>query len=125
MKLGRAFLISILFVIVSPAAFAQTVWTCTWAAGYGTGSKPVISRFRVVGGEVVDDKWQQHYRILQDNTYSLVAAWSISEIEPHNRRPSVGAFIIVIDKQTNEFKVVSVGIREPDYAPSTGTCIPK
>jgi hypothetical protein len=122
MKLGRAFLICILFAFVSPAAFAQSVWTCTWA-GYGNGSKPVISRFRIVGGDVVDDTFQQHYRILQNNTYGLVAAWSISEIEPNKRDPSVGAFLIVIDKQTNEFKTVTVTTREQNYAPRVGTCI--
>ena len=123
MKPASAFLICILVAIASRAALAQSVWTCTWP-GYGNGGKPVIGRFRVVGNDVVDDKWQLHYKILQNNTYGLVAAWSISEIEPNLRYPSVGTFLIVIDKQTNVFKTSTVTIGEQNYAPSIGTCIP-
>jgi hypothetical protein len=123
MKPVRAFLICILVAITSRAAFAQSVWTCTWP-GYGNGGKPVIGRFRVVGNDVVDDEWQLHYKILQNNTYGLVAAWSISEIEPNRRYPSVGTFLIVIDKQTNVLKTSAVAIGEQNYAPSVGTCIP-
>ena len=99
MKLRWASLICILIATSPPAGYAQSVWTCTWP-GYGNGGKPVISKFRVVGEDIVDDRWRLHCRILQSNTYCLVAAWSISEIEPNNRYPSVGAFLIVIAEST-------------------------
>jgi hypothetical protein len=121
MKPG-AFLICTLVSIASHATLAQSVWTCTWP-GYGNGGKPVISRFRLVENDIVDDRWQLHYRILQNNSYGLVAAWSIAEIEPNNRYPSVGTFVIVIDKQTNEFKTGTVSISGPNSSPSVGTCI--
>jgi hypothetical protein len=124
MKLGRTFPICILVAVASPAAFAQSVWTCTFQ-GYGNDNKPVIKRFRVVGADVVvDDQFQQHYQIVQNNAYGLVAEWSISAIEPDNHSPSVGEFLIVINKQTNEFKAVTVTMGEQNYAPRVGTCIP-
>jgi hypothetical protein len=46
------------------------------------GKKPVIVRFKVGGEDLVEEeKFGLRYKILQNNEFSIVAAWSISAIE--------------------------------------------
>jgi hypothetical protein len=108
-----------------------TIRNCTVSlhrlmAGHWSRRKAFISRFRIVGADIIeDDEFQHHYKILQDNESGIVAVWSISERQEHDH-PYVGGEIIIIYKQTNEFKLSAVtnANHGPNLAPSVGSCIP-
>jgi hypothetical protein len=101
-----------------------------WPGFNKHNAKPYIDRFRIVGADIIQEaKIQIHYKILQNNDYGLVAVWSISESQAHDHT-YVGAEAIIIDKQTNEFKIVAITDtnhlpnHEPNSGPGVGSCIP-
>ena len=114
-------------VAVTPAAAAGESWTCTYI-GYAIREneppRPVIVRFTVEGDELVDGTFGQRYRILQNNRYGLIAAWSIAEIEPTQSEPSIASWSVVIDKRNGFFSRVNL-IAEPGRsgAARDGSCI--
>jgi hypothetical protein len=46
--------------------------------------------------------------------YALVASWSIAEIEPNRSTPSIGAFVIMINKRSLEFRFSGINMHQPD-----------
>jgi hypothetical protein len=106
---------------------ANESWTCTYI-GYAIrenqAPRPVIVRFTVDGDELVESSFGQRYRILQNNQYALIAAWSIAEIEPGGSEPSIASWSIAIDKRNGFFSRVNL-IAEPGRSGSArdGSCI--
>jgi hypothetical protein len=91
-------------VCFATSAGATEAWTCTYTLpSGGTVSDPVLVRFEVSPPDVIDADTEEHYPILQNNDYGLVATSSISQIESGQKSPTVGAVSIVIDKGTGEF----------------------
>src|SRR5437667_10047266 len=76
----RAFTILLVYLTM-PITFAaaEEVWTCTYP-GFSQDRRPVIVRYRQIGEFLVDDTWNQQYRIMQNNQFGIVASWSISTI---------------------------------------------
>jgi hypothetical protein len=99
-----AVVFSIVILSTSQVANAQSVWTCS-SPGFGQTGRVFIERFEISGTEVIENDGviEHHYTILQDNEFGLVAVWSTSEREEYDH-PYVGAEVIIIGKQTNEFK---------------------
>lgn len=102
-------------------------WTCTYI-GYAMreneAPRPVIVRFMVDGDELVEGTFGQRYRILQNNQYALIAAWSIAEIEPGRSEPSIASWSIAIDKRNGFFSRVNLSA-EPGRSGGArdGSCI--
>ncbi len=102
-------------------------WTCSYR-GYqireNESPRAVIVRFTVDDQELVEGSQGQRYRILQNNEYGLIAAWSSSEVEPGKSDPTIAAFAIAIDKRTGFFSRVNL-IARPDESgsPRDGSCI--
>ena len=61
----------------------------------------MVARFEVVPPDVIDTGSKEHYRILQNNDYGMVATLGVSKVEAD--QPVVGAASIVINKGTGEF----------------------
>jgi hypothetical protein len=99
-------LLAALIMFASPAA-ATEVWTCTYAyqtrAVVPTQTPPQLVRFEVSPPDLIDSANREHYRILQNNDYGLVATKSWSEVQNGLKSPVVGARTVVIDKGTGEF----------------------
>jgi len=65
--------------------------------------EPFLSRFQVSPSGLIDTKDTDHpYRLLQNNSYGLVATDTISAIEEGQHKATVGAHIVIINKQTGE-----------------------
>jgi hypothetical protein len=122
----RTFTAILLVYLTMPIAFvaAEEVWTCTYP-GFSQDRRPVIARYREKDEFLVDDEWNQQYRIMQNNQFGIVASWSISTIERNNSSPSIGARTIVIDKRSGELLWSNTLLGEPDKVnePVHGNCI--
>jgi hypothetical protein len=110
----------------SPVRAAE-VWTCTYP-GFSRDQRPagpVIARYREADGFLIEEEFQTKYRILESNQYGVIAVWSISEIEPSNERPSIGAMTIVINKATGEYLRSNTILDQPDKVngPTHGKCL--
>jgi hypothetical protein len=100
-------------VIMTPwPAYAQESWVCAWP-GYLDG-KPVIDRFTIDGDSLVDSTFGTRYKILQNNEFSIISAWSFSEIESNNTEPSIGAYIVMIDKKKGTIRNSNAILDEKD-----------
>ena len=89
----------IVFAAVN-GAWAEA-WTCTYMM---EGLKePFLQRFLVAGNDLIDPKTTDHYSLLQNNEYGLVATNAFAEILRSEAGPTVGAFTIIINKTTGEF----------------------
>jgi hypothetical protein len=112
-----------LLMLSNPALGETTTWTCTYPS-FVAGLKPVIQRYRVVGTDVVDENGLR-YRILENNDYGLIAASAASESRSPYRGTGISAFVLLIDKGTNEMKfdIVVMGDKNP-VLPRSGTCLP-
>lgn len=120
--MNLAFPLALLCLLVPASAQASDVWTCTYTV---EGSEPVLARFEVLPPDVVveDGENKDHYRILQNNEYGLVATLSVSEWR--GGAPSVGAVSIVINKGTGEFWWDNIFAGKPliRNGSSHGTCL--
>ena len=117
------------FALLSIATSAQAaeVWTCTYTytVRMGTPPEPWLIRLEVSPPDLIDSGSQQHYRILQNNDYGLVATLGISEIQAGQKDPTIGAVSIVINKGTGEFwwnTTISGPSPEPNGS-SQGKCL--
>jgi hypothetical protein len=101
----KAFLLTAVLVAGATSAEASEAWTCSYSTvpGLPTDTSPVLIRFELTPPDLIDTKTHDHYRILQNNDYGLVATLSISEIEEGHKEPTVGAVTVVINKGTGEF----------------------
>ena len=99
-------LVAALIAFASPVA-ATEVWTCTYTyltrAVVPTHTAPELVRFEVSPPDLIDTANHEHYRILQNNDYGLVATISWSELQNGLKSPVVGARTVVVDKGTGEF----------------------
>jgi hypothetical protein len=113
-----------LSIIWLPANAATESWVCAWPS-YLDGKKPVIVRFKVDGEDLVEEeKFGLRYKILQNNEFSIVAAWSISEIERNQNKtePSIGAMVVIINKKDGSFRRSNTILGEEGDAAALGSC---
>lgn len=105
------------------ASASDDSWVCAYP-GY-LDSKPVIVHFTIEGGDLVEigSPFDMHYKILQNNELAVVAAWSISVVELNQKKPepSIGAMVVIINKQDGSFRRGNV-LMSGDTTPSDGTC---
>jgi hypothetical protein len=88
-------------LIASVTAAQAEAWTCSYLL---EGIKePFLSRFRVSPSELIETKHNDRLRLLQNNRYGLVATNAVSAIEEGQTKATVGANIVVINKETGEF----------------------
>ena len=98
-------------------------WTCTYA---DLVAKPVLLSFELSPPELVETSvFHEHYRILQNNDYGVVAVASISKIEQGHALPTVGATTVVINKGTGEFWLATAIAGQPAAMnqPVHGNCL--
>jgi hypothetical protein len=123
--LGVRIIAALVFVVAAASKAQAEAWTCT---GVMEGLKEAfLRRFVVLKTEVIEAKTNEHYWLLQNNEYGLIATSSISEIEQGQDKPTVGASTIVIDKTTNEFRwetiIMGVAPLVGANTPVRGKCI--
>lgn len=94
----KALFVGLTLLACTRSAEAVEAWTCTYLAGV---SDAVIVRFELLPPDLIDAGTQEHYRILQNNENSLIAAISISRHQEGQRE--LGALSIMINKATGEF----------------------
>ena len=86
---------------------AMEVWSCTYTtltrAVVPSHTDPELVRFEVSPPDLIDTANHEHYLILQNNDYGLVATTSWSEMQNELKAPVVGARTVVVDKKTGEF----------------------
>jgi hypothetical protein len=129
----RWVLIAIAMYCLTGSSFAvarEPIWTCAYP-GYTQDREAVIVTFveqgdtlqvtpHLPGGEAAEK-----YVILQDNDVGLVAASSFSFFggkDAGSPGLNLGAFVILIDKQTMRFRRGNVLMTDPDGAVAYGTC---
>ena len=98
--MGKSLLFALGLLACATSAEAAEVWTCTYT---DEGS---LVRFAVSPPDLIDGNTHEHYRILQNNDYGLVATLSVSGIQEWQKAgnsPAVGAVSIVVNKGTGEF----------------------
>jgi hypothetical protein len=110
-----------LSILCLPANAAGESWVCAYP-GYSADNRTVIERFTVDGDFLVEAEFGLRYKILQNNEFSIVAAWSISEIEPNHSEPSIGAFVVIIDKKDGSFRRSNAFLSEKGDAAALGSC---
>jgi hypothetical protein len=112
----------VLSILWLPANAATENWVCAYP-GYLDNKTPVIMRFTVNGDSLVEeDRQGLRYKILQNNEFSIVAAWSISEIERNNAEPSIGAMVVIINKKDGSFRRSNTIMGEEGEATALGSC---
>jgi hypothetical protein len=114
----------------SLAGAREPIWTCAYP-GYSENREPVIVTF-VQQGDTLQVSphtpgWErvEKYVILQDNDVGLVAATSFSYFAGKDAAApglNLGAFVILIDKQTMRFRRGNVLMGDADSAATYGTC---
>jgi hypothetical protein len=97
----KLLLVGIMSLAGATSAEATEAWTCTYTLGFT--NEPQLKRFEISPPDLIDTGTNEHYRILQNNDYGIVATDTISEIQSGLKAPSVGAFTVVINKDTSEF----------------------
>jgi hypothetical protein len=97
----KAFLVTAVLVAGTTGAEASEAWTCSYSLS--ADSEPLIIRFEMSPPDLIDTSSQDHYRILQNNDYGLVATLAVSGFQEGQKDPAVGAVSIVINKSTGEF----------------------
>ena len=98
---------------------------CTYP-GFSETSKPVspvIMKYRREGDFLVETKWGLEYRILQNSSNGLIAVWSIAEIEPNHRAPSIATFSVMLEKKTRRFMFSTASLNGGNSGTSTGSCL--
>jgi hypothetical protein len=75
------------------------------------------------GDFLVETKWDQKYRILQNSPDGLIAVWSIAEIEPNHHAPSIATFSVMLEKKTRKFMFSNAVLDEGKSGTATGSCL--
>jgi hypothetical protein len=104
------------------AEASDATWTCAYPSYFGN-REPVIVTFAQRGNTLKDGV--DEYVILQDNDVGLVAAKSFSYVaKKTDAAPglNLGAFVILIDKNSMRFRRGNVLMSDPDGAAAYGTC---
>jgi hypothetical protein len=107
-------------LVASPAS-AQETWDCAFPNHFSP-EKFEIVHFAVDGDSLKERDYGLDYRILQNNEYSIVAAWSMSKIWSGNKAPRMGAAVVVIDKATGDYRRSEVYVGEPGDSSVYGNC---
>jgi hypothetical protein len=86
------------------AALADQSWVCSYTDFNQT---PIITKYVLSGGVLTDDsKDGLKYKVLQNNEYSIIATYSISEVKPGQMEPSIGATTVIIGKKKLHYIVM-------------------
>ena len=70
----------------------------------------------------MEDTFGLQYRMLQNNQFSILAVYSISEIEPNHTEPSVGGFVVIIGKKDGSIRRSNLSLHNNDDAVAFGSC---
>lgn len=110
-------------VIAGASPASAETWTCTYGMEGMEG--PALHRFQVSPPDLIETKYNDHYRLLQNNGRGLVATSSTSETEQDQEKPAVGASTVVINKETGEFwwATLAAGQNAALNNPIQGKCI--
>jgi hypothetical protein len=106
-------------ISLSVALFTQTAnasenWTCTYKDS--SAKEPTLVSYQLAGNDLTQ-VWPSgttsSFQVVQNNEYGLVGISSISEVEPNQAEPTVGAFTVVINRQTKEFWLATTIAKQP------------
>lgn len=109
------------FLLAATEAHAQVgeTWTCAYSAYYGGG---MVVRFHHEGSELVDERFQVRYRIVQDTPDALIALWS--DARAPSEGPGISSAILLIDKRTGDFTRSNATVpNQHGDQPISGTCL--
>ena len=91
-------------VLMPCAAFADQSWVCSYT---NVDQTPIITKYVLHDGFLTDDtKDGLQYKVLQNNEYSIIATYSVSEIKPGHTEPSIGATTVIIGKKKLHYIVM-------------------
>jgi len=120
-------IVAITLLACATSARAADRWTERWTCTYpDLVAKPVSLSFELSPPELVETSvFHEHYRILENNDYGVVAVSSISKIELGHTQPTVGATTVVINKGTGEFWLAPAISGQPAIMnqPVRGNCL--
>jgi hypothetical protein len=110
------------------AANANEVWTCSYAplSSQSVTAEPKFLRFELSPDGLIETTHGDHYRVVENNVYGLIATLPISTIEQGKNTPTVGATTVVINRGTQEFWLAKgyPGQLDPDiHPPVHGKCL--
>jgi hypothetical protein len=110
------------------AANADEVWTCSYEplSSQSVTAEPKFLRFRLSPDGLIETTHGDHYRIVENNDYGLIATLPIATIKPGQNVPTVGAATVAINWGTQEFWLAkgSPGQLDPDiHPPVHGKCL--
>jgi hypothetical protein len=90
--------------ILAAAAIAASAesWTCTYP-GFGANREPVILTYTRDGGSLVESDFEVPHRILEDTPTGIVAVSSMALTERGRSDPSIGGYMIAIDKKSGAY----------------------
>jgi hypothetical protein len=93
------------------SAKATDAWTCSYVLP--TLSKdPILRRYELSPPDLIQTKpaapGSDHYHIVQNNDYGLIATQALSEMPSYTNKPLVSASTLVINKSTGDFAEFSV-----------------
>jgi hypothetical protein len=111
------------FVFAWLPAWAQETWVCAYT--WSSADQTVIRKFQINGDDLIDSSQDagnppEKFTILQNNEFGIVAARSFAEISPYYVELSIGAFVVLINKQNGKFQLSNAILGEPKAV--TGTC---
>ena len=99
--------LSVAFLCIAwsaPAAHADETWTCTFVSQFS--KSPMLVNYQIAGDTLIQT-WAtgatHGFRIQKNNQFGIVAISAISEIEPNQTSPTIGAMTFVLARRTKEF----------------------
>jgi hypothetical protein len=122
MRIDPATLLLIaLLCLPTSFAMADENWVCTYQNPSDI-QKPLIARYVIKNGELVGNKANDSYRILQNTQYGIVATSSISDFDPSQGVVTIGASTVLINKKTGDAIVIISMLGEASSEHIRGKC---
>jgi hypothetical protein len=106
----RSLITSLALTALTASGHAQS-WTCAY--NLGANSVPNLVHFELTPRDLIDAGSKEHYQVLENNKYGVVAVLSLSKIEKGQSKATVGGKLVVIDKMTGAFWLTAT-IARPD-----------
>lgn len=98
-------------------------WICTFPSQLKGDPKPTIQKW-IVSGRVMAD-WLfpvPVFQVLQNNNSGLIGVYSFVHVEAGRKAPSIGAYIVLLDKSTGT-AVRSVTSTGNESSVWSGNCV--
>jgi hypothetical protein len=128
----KSLLMGLALLACATSAEATEAWTCSHSVivdpmigNNPPFGQPEITRFELSPPDLIYDQHQRRYHIVKNDDYALVAAASVSQIKEGEKKPTVGAWTLAINKVTGELGLAVVWAAIGPFTGQTvhGTCL--